>query len=91
MTSLRATTLHEHLAFQAGGPGNDADAGSFLETQLPSMPGLGLGIDYALPMVSLFREALANGHSLAALIASRYAGDWNWWPGGVAGAAVSNQ
>ena len=49
---------------------------SILVQNLATMLGLGLGIDYALLMVSRFREALAAGHdgAAAALIAARQAG-----------------
>jgi RND superfamily putative drug exporter len=49
---------------------------SILVENLATMLGLGLGIDYALLMVSRFREALANGHDAndAADIAARQAG-----------------
>jgi RND superfamily putative drug exporter len=49
---------------------------SILVQNLATMLGLGLGIDYALLMVSRFREALAAGHDgpSAALIAARRAG-----------------
>jgi RND superfamily putative drug exporter len=49
---------------------------SILVQNLATMLGLGLGIDYALLMVSRFREALAAGNapSLASVIAARQAG-----------------
>jgi len=49
---------------------------SILVQNLATMLGLGLGIDYALIMVSRFREALSTGcdGSAAALIAARQAG-----------------
>src|ERR1022692_911714 len=49
---------------------------SILVQNLATMLGLGLGIDYALLMVSRFREALAEGHDPgpAADIAARQAG-----------------
>jgi RND superfamily putative drug exporter len=49
---------------------------SILVGNLATMLGLGLGIDYALLMVSRFREALAEGHDAneAAEIAARQAG-----------------
>ncbi len=49
---------------------------SILVQNLATMLGLGLGIDYALLMVSRFREALAAGNapSVASLIAARQAG-----------------
>jgi RND superfamily putative drug exporter len=49
---------------------------SILVGNLSTMLGLGLGIDYALLMVSRFREALENGHdgNEAADIAARQAG-----------------
>jgi RND superfamily putative drug exporter len=49
---------------------------SILVQNLATMLGLGLGIDYALLMVSRFREALCTGcdASVAALIAARQAG-----------------
>jgi putative drug exporter of the RND superfamily len=49
---------------------------SILVQNLATMLGLGLGIDYALLMVSRFREALAAGHDgpEASLIAARQAG-----------------
>ncbi len=49
---------------------------SILVQNLATMLGLGLGIDYALLMVSRFREALAEGHDpgTAADIAGRQAG-----------------
>src|SRR6201987_5460835 len=49
---------------------------SILVQNLATMLGLGLGIDYALLMVSRFREALAEGHDAgrAADIAARAAG-----------------
>jgi putative drug exporter of the RND superfamily len=49
---------------------------SILLQNLATMLGLGLGIDYALLMVSRFREALADGHDSgsAADIAARQAG-----------------
>jgi RND superfamily putative drug exporter len=49
---------------------------SILVQNLATMLGLGLGIDYALLMVSRFREALAAGHSgsEASLLAARQAG-----------------
>jgi RND superfamily putative drug exporter len=49
---------------------------SILVQNLATMLGLGLGIDYALLMVSRFREALAEGHNAgqAADIASSQAG-----------------
>jgi len=49
---------------------------SILVQNLATMLGLGLGIDYALLMVSRFREALSTGcdGSAAALIAARQAG-----------------
>ncbi len=49
---------------------------SILVQNLATMLGLGLGIDYALLMVSRFREAIAAGHAgpRAAAIAARQAG-----------------
>ena len=49
---------------------------SILVQNLATMLGLGLGIDYALLMVSRFREALAAGHGghAASVIAARQAG-----------------
>jgi RND superfamily putative drug exporter len=49
---------------------------SILVQNLATMLGLGLGIDYALLMVSRFREALADGHDgpEASLLAARQAG-----------------
>ena len=49
---------------------------SILVQNLATMLGLGLGIDYALLMVSRFREAISTGHdgSTAAAIAARQAG-----------------
>jgi RND superfamily putative drug exporter len=49
---------------------------SILVQNLATMLGLGLGIDYALLMVSRFREAIAAGHDgpAASLIAARQAG-----------------
>jgi RND superfamily putative drug exporter len=49
---------------------------SILVQNLATMLGLGLGIDYALLMVSRFREAIAAGHDgpAAAAIAARQAG-----------------
>src|SRR3984885_6554049 len=49
---------------------------SILVQNLATMLGLGLGIDYALLMVSRFREAIAAGHSglKASAIAARQAG-----------------
>lgn len=49
---------------------------SILVQNLATMLGLGLGIDYALLMVSRFREAISAGHSgsQASLIAARQAG-----------------
>ena len=49
---------------------------SILVQNLATMLGLGLGIDYALLMVSRFREAFAAGNigSVAAVIAARQAG-----------------
>lgn len=49
---------------------------SILVQNLATMLGLGLGIDYALLMVSRFREALSAGHDghAASLIAARQAG-----------------
>jgi RND superfamily putative drug exporter len=49
---------------------------SILVQNLATMLGLGLGIDYALLMVSRFREAIAAGHtgSVASLMAARRAG-----------------
>jgi RND superfamily putative drug exporter len=49
---------------------------SVLIQNLATMLGLGLGIDYALLMVSRFREAISAGHdgSEASLIAARQAG-----------------
>jgi putative drug exporter of the RND superfamily len=49
---------------------------SILVQNLATMLGLGLGIDYALLMVSRFREAIATGHDghEASLIAARQAG-----------------
>jgi putative drug exporter of the RND superfamily len=49
---------------------------SILVQNLATMLGLGLGIDYALLMVSRFREALSAGHDgpTASLIAARKAG-----------------
>ena len=49
---------------------------SILVQNLATMLGLGLGIDYALLMVSRFREAIAAGHisSVASVMAARRAG-----------------
>ncbi len=49
---------------------------SILVQNLATMLGLGLGIDYALLMVSRFREAISAGHtgSVASSIAARQAG-----------------
>jgi len=49
---------------------------SILVQNLTTMLGLGLGIDYALLMVSRFREAICSGHDglRASLIAARQAG-----------------
>jgi RND superfamily putative drug exporter len=49
---------------------------SILVQNLAAMLGLGLGIDYALLMVSRFREAISAGHdgSTASVIAARRAG-----------------
>jgi RND superfamily putative drug exporter len=49
---------------------------SILVQNLATMLGLGLGIDYALLMVSRFREAVSAGHSgsVASVIAARQAG-----------------
>src|SRR5271154_872213 len=49
---------------------------SILVQNLATMLGLGLGIDYALLMVSRFREAISAGHNgpAASLIAARQAG-----------------
>jgi RND superfamily putative drug exporter len=49
---------------------------SILVQNLATMLGLGLGIDYALLMVSRFREAVGAGHvgSIACLMAGRQAG-----------------
>ena len=49
---------------------------SILVQNLATMLGLGLGIDYALLMVSRFREAIAAGHNglKASVIAARQAG-----------------
>jgi RND superfamily putative drug exporter len=49
---------------------------SILVQNLATMLGLGLGIDYALLMVSRFREAVAAGHNgrAASVIAARQAG-----------------
>jgi RND superfamily putative drug exporter len=49
---------------------------SILVQNLATMLGLGLGIDYALLMVSRFREAICAGHegSVASVIAARQAG-----------------
>jgi RND superfamily putative drug exporter len=49
---------------------------SILVQSLATMLGLGLGIDYALLMVSRFREAMTAGHSggVASVIAARRAG-----------------
>ncbi len=49
---------------------------SILVQNLATMLGLGLGIDYALLMVSRFREALSAGHggSVASAMAARQAG-----------------
>ena len=49
---------------------------SILVQNLATMLGLGLGIDYALLMVSRFREAISAGHvgSVASLMAARQAG-----------------
>jgi putative drug exporter of the RND superfamily len=49
---------------------------SILVQNLATMLGLGLGIDYALLMVSRFREAIAAGHngSVASVMAARQAG-----------------
>jgi putative drug exporter of the RND superfamily len=50
---------------------------SILVQNLATMLGLGLGIDYALLMISRFREAIAAGHagSAASVIAARQAGN----------------
>jgi len=50
---------------------------SILVQNLATMLGLGLGIDYALLMVSRFREAISAGHDgpAASLIAARQAGN----------------
>jgi putative drug exporter of the RND superfamily len=49
---------------------------SILVQNLATMLGLGLGIDYALLMVSRFREAISTGHDgpVASVIAARQAG-----------------
>ncbi len=49
---------------------------SILVQNLATMLGLGLGIDYALLMISRFREAISAGHdrSAASMIAARQAG-----------------
>ncbi|WP_433967950.1 MMPL family transporter [Tunturiibacter gelidiferens] len=49
---------------------------SILVQNLATMLGLGLGIDYALLMVSRFREAISAGHSASAasVVAARQAG-----------------
>jgi putative drug exporter of the RND superfamily len=49
---------------------------SILVQNLATMLGLGLGIDYALLMVSRFREAISSGHDgpAASLVAARQAG-----------------
>jgi putative drug exporter of the RND superfamily len=49
---------------------------SILVQNLATMLGLGLGIDYALLMVSRFREAISAGHNgpVASVIAARQAG-----------------
>jgi putative drug exporter of the RND superfamily len=49
---------------------------SILVQNLATMLGLGLGIDYALLMVSRFREAVAAGHNgpQASVLAARHAG-----------------
>ena len=49
---------------------------SILVQNLATMLGLGLGIDYALLMVSRFREAISTGHvgPVASVIAARQAG-----------------
>ena len=49
---------------------------SILVQNLATMLGLGLGIDYALLMVSRFREAIASGHDghKSSVLAARYAG-----------------
>jgi RND superfamily putative drug exporter len=49
---------------------------SILVQNLATMLGLGLGIDYALLMVSRFREAISSGHDgpVASVIAARQAG-----------------
>jgi len=49
---------------------------SILVQNLATMLGLGLGIDYALLMVSRFREAISAGHtgSVASVMAARQAG-----------------
>jgi putative drug exporter of the RND superfamily len=49
---------------------------SILVQNLTTMLGLGLGIDYALLMVSRFREAISAGHdgSVASVMAARQAG-----------------
>jgi len=49
---------------------------SILDQNLATMLGLGLGIDYALLMVSRFREAISAGHtgSEASVMAARQAG-----------------
>jgi putative drug exporter of the RND superfamily len=49
---------------------------SILVQNLATMLGLGLGIDYALLMVSRFREAISAGHAgpIASVIAARQAG-----------------
>lgn len=49
---------------------------SILVQNLATMLGLGLGIDYALLMVSRFREAISSGHpgSVASVMAARQAG-----------------
>jgi RND superfamily putative drug exporter len=64
MTMGAAALLAQHLHL------------SILVQNLATMLGLGLGIDYALLMVTRFREALADGNSsgMAADIAARQAG-----------------
>jgi len=49
---------------------------SILVQNLATMLGLGLGIDYALLMVSRFREAISSGHDgpAASVLAARHAG-----------------
>jgi RND superfamily putative drug exporter len=51
---------------------------SILVQNLATMLGLGLGIDYALLMVSRFREAISAGHSGpdASVIAARHRSHW---------------